>query len=69
MNRLVLLVLAIVFGLRPSFAQIPHTLSYQGILADTAGTPKPDGNYSFTFRLYTVSSAGVQSGARRSLHK
>jgi hypothetical protein len=39
-------------------AQIPHTLSYQGILADTAGTPKPDGSYNFTFRLYTVASGG-----------
>jgi hypothetical protein len=41
------------------FAQIPRTLSYQGILSDTAGTPKPDGTYSFTFRLYTVSSGGA----------
>ncbi len=40
-------------------AQIPHTLSYQGILADTAGTPKPDGSYNFTFRLYPVSSGGT----------
>jgi hypothetical protein len=40
-------------------AQIPHTLSYQGILADTAGIPKPDGAYNFTFRLYNVSSGGT----------
>lgn len=39
-------------------AQIPHTLSYQGLLADTTGTPKPDGSYNFTFRLYTVASGG-----------
>ena len=40
-------------------AQIPRTLSYQGVLADSSGRPKPDGVYSFTFRLYTVSSGGT----------
>jgi len=27
-----------------SQAQIPHTLSYQGVLTDNTGTPRPDGN-------------------------
>jgi hypothetical protein len=36
----------------PAFGQIPRTLSYQGVLTDSAGAPKPDGEYSFTFRLY-----------------
>ena len=48
----------LLFMERPTFSQIPHTLSYQGILADTAGTPIPDGSYNFTFRLYTVASGG-----------
>jgi hypothetical protein len=39
-------------------AQIPRTLSYQGVLADTAGLPKPDGDYSFTFRMYASSAGG-----------
>lgn len=39
-------------------AQIPHTISYQGILTDASGTPKPDGNYQFTFYLYESSSGG-----------
>ena len=39
-------------------AQIPRTLSYQGVLSDTLGNPKPDGTYSFTFRLYQSSSGG-----------
>jgi hypothetical protein len=39
-------------------AQIPRTLSYQGVLSDTLGNPKPDGTYSFTFRLYPSSSGG-----------
>ena len=41
-----------------NFAQITRTLSYQGILADTLGMPKPDGQYSITFRLYDVASGG-----------
>jgi len=40
-------------------AQIPRTLSYQGVLTDPAGNIKPDGPYTFTFRLYDVASAGT----------
>ena len=40
------------------FAQIPHTISYQGLLTDASGNPKPDGNYQFTFYLYETSSGG-----------
>ncbi len=40
-------------------AQIPGTLSYQGVLTDASGNIKPDGPYSFTFRLYDVSSGGT----------
>ena len=42
----------------PAFAQIPHTISYQGVLTDTTGNPKPDGNYSFTFSLYESNKGG-----------
>jgi len=37
---------------------IPHLLSYQGMLTDTAGVPVPNGNYSVVFKLYTVLSGG-----------
>lgn len=40
-------------------AQIPRFISYQGSLTDTAGIPKPDGQYVFTFRLYADSSGGA----------
>jgi hypothetical protein len=40
-------------------AQVPRTISYQGVLTDTSGIPKPNGNYSLTFRLYNVSSGGA----------
>ncbi len=36
-------------------AQIPRTLSYQGVLTDNTGKARPDGNYQFTFRLYNCS--------------
>ncbi|MBI2618894.1 MAG: hypothetical protein HYW57_02325 [Ignavibacteriales bacterium] len=42
-----------------SNAQIPRTLSYQAVLTDTLGNPRPDGQYSFTFRLYQSSSGGT----------
>jgi hypothetical protein len=41
-----------------SLAQIPRTLSYQGILSDTLGNPKPDGFYGITFRMYSSASGG-----------
>ena len=51
--------ICILFAMNLSTAQIPRTISYQGLLADTAGTPKPDGTYNFTFRLYTIPSGGT----------
>ncbi len=39
-------------------AQIPRTLSYQGVLTDSLGNPKPDGTYNLTFRLYNTESGG-----------
>ncbi len=39
-------------------AQIPRTISYQGILTDTLGRPKADGNWIMTFRFYAASSGG-----------
>jgi hypothetical protein len=42
-----------------SEAQVPRALSYQGVLTDSAGRPKPDGSYSFAFRLYPSASGGT----------
>ncbi len=38
--------------------QIPTTISYQGILTQTDGTPVADDNYNLTFRLYSQPSSG-----------
>lgn len=53
---------AILFGaaaVLPAWSQIPRTLSYQGVLTDSLGVPKPDGTYSITFRLYDGASGGT----------
>ena len=39
-------------------AQIPQTISYQGVLTDDKGNIVPDGNVSLTFRLYNTSEGG-----------
>ena len=53
---LVLLVCMLAWSFAP--AQVPRTLSYQGVLTDSLGNAKSDGTYSFTFRLYDVSTGG-----------
>jgi hypothetical protein len=50
---LVVLLLAV-----PGRAQIPRTISYQGILCELSGNPKPDNSYNLTFRLYDVGTGG-----------
>jgi hypothetical protein len=60
MKRLIfLLVLAPVLLAGPALAVAPSTMSYQGVLMDAGGALVPDGDYSLTFRLYTVAAGGV----------
>ena len=40
------------------FCQIPRTISYQGVLTDNSGNPKPDGDYKITFSFYETESGG-----------
>ncbi len=35
-----------------SVADVPQTISYQGLLKQADGSAVPDGNYDITFRLY-----------------
>jgi len=51
------LVLLLLFSIRVE-AQIPRTLSYQGMLTTQMGSPRPDGEYVFTFCLYTAPTGG-----------
>jgi hypothetical protein len=56
----IILYLFLVFIISTSLqAQIPQTISYQGILTDTAGIPRPDGVYLITFRLYAAEQGGA----------
>ena len=40
-------------------AQIPQTISYQGVLTDNAGIVVPNDNYTLTFRLYDAITGGT----------
>src|SRR5579862_5414932 len=42
----------------PSWAGIPQQINIQGQVTDTTGNPMADGNYDFTFSLYTIASGG-----------
>jgi len=50
---------ALIVCTRTAEAGIPRTLSYQGILGDSLGNPKPNGSYTLTFILYGVPSGGT----------
>jgi len=41
-----------------AFAQVPATMSYQGVLTDAGGNLVADGFYDLTFRLYDAPTAG-----------
>ena len=41
-----------VLAVQFSWAPIPQTISYQGVLTDTSGKAVPDGVYNLTFKLY-----------------
>jgi hypothetical protein len=51
--RHIILILASLLALTfQLYGQIPRTISYQGVLCDATGKPKPDNSYQMTFRLY-----------------
>ena len=58
MKNIKYIVLIICFLTTSVFADIPHTLNYQGRLMDQSGQPVTDGQYTVTFRLYTAASGG-----------
>lgn len=59
MRRTVILtMLVFMLSAQFSWAQIPETMSYQGLLTDASGTPL-NGSYNLTFRLYESDSGGT----------
>ncbi|MFC2084494.1 hypothetical protein ACFLS9_05510 [Bacteroidota bacterium] len=69
-KRTLLFLVVIILGFKIEInSQIPKTLSYQGVLSDTSGIYKTDGEYSFTFSFYELSSGGVPIWSEtKSLH-
>lgn len=59
MKWTILCTLAVLCLASAADADIPRTLNYQGVLTDAGGGAVPDGSYSVTFRLYSVSSGGT----------
>jgi hypothetical protein len=49
-------ILVLLFLVSIAFAQVPRKISFQGVLTDTVGNPRPDGTYSLTFRIYEAST-------------
>lgn len=52
MSRKFSLTLLLLLAGQILWAQIPQTISYQGVLTDASGNPLPDGNYNIFFKLY-----------------
>jgi len=52
-------ILFFVLAVQFSWAPIPQTISYQGVLTDTSGKAVPDGVYNLTFKLYNEIIGGT----------
>ena len=52
-------VLFLLLAVQVGWAQVPQTISYQGVLTDTNGNVVTDGNYNLTFRLYDAATGGT----------
>ncbi len=57
--RFVVLIAGLVIASVSVSAQVPRTISYQGILADSQGNFLPDGVHSITVRLYPTLTGGT----------
>lgn len=58
--RLVTICIVVLFvATSLTFAQLPRTISVQGMLVDPAGKPVADGNKSFALSLYETANGGV----------
>lgn len=55
-----LMILSIAICISPAEAQIPRTISYQGVLTDASGTPVADGSYLLVFKLYDSPTTPVE---------
>ena len=59
MKDTILLITLCMLTAIPAFAQIPQTMSYQGVLSDEAGNAVADGSYVLNFALYETAEGGT----------
>jgi len=50
---------ALTFAATGGLSQVPHTLSYQGLLTNVGGDPVPDGTYVLAIRIYSQAVGGT----------
>ncbi len=59
-QRVLALILPLLLLLQlTAYAEIPKTLSYQGVLTDSSGVPLPDGEYDMFFSLFEAETGGL----------
>jgi len=61
-NSIILFTVLILFITNLAYAEIPHTINYQGKATDASDKPL-DGEYDLTFRIYTDETEGGQEDA------
>ncbi len=59
MKHTILLITLLMLIATSALAQIPQTMSYQGVLTDAAGNPVADGPVDLTFKLYDAATDGT----------
>ena len=61
MKRILLFItVALLVGFHAASAQVPQTLSYQGVLHDGGGGAVANGTYNLTFKIYNVEFGGTE---------
>jgi len=58
-QRLIIFIMICVMTAQFGLAQIPRTMTYQGIITNTSGVVVTDGAYDLTFGLYEVAAGGA----------
>ena len=58
MKRVILIVAIVLTAFSTAFSQIPHKISYQGVITDASG-PIADGSHTLTFRIYESATGGT----------
>ncbi|HVK38531.1 MAG TPA: hypothetical protein VNA88_08380, partial [Candidatus Kapabacteria bacterium] len=58
-RKLLTLTLLFAAALSPALAQVPRTISFQGVLADASGVLVPDGSTQMTIAIYDVPAGGT----------